>query len=269
LKVGLAAPAHGVPRKYAAGIEAYDYFLRGKEHYGRLTLDELESAAALFEQAIVLDPQFARAYAGLGLVYLRHAIEGWEENTEAMLGRAGAYSRKALALDTELPEVHFVNGFVALFGRRHRDALEELDRAIRLRPSYADAHALLAWVLHFAGRPEDARASLEQAMQLNPRVPAAYLLVLAEIEFGLHRYAEALAALERAVEINPAHPRTLLWLVAAYVQTDRLEDARWALEELLMLHPSVSIARLQEAFPFKNPAQLEHLLHALRGAGLQ
>jgi adenylate cyclase len=268
LRVELAAPAPGGPRKYTAGMEAYDHFLRGKDHYGRLTLEELDLAADSFARAIALDPQFARAYASLGLVYLRRAIEGWEDDPQAMLERAQSLAGQALALDAALPEVHFVNAFVALFGRRHQHAVEELDRAITLRPSYADAHALLGWVLHFAGRPAEARASLDRAMKLNPRIPAAYLLILAEMEFGLHRYKEAVAALERAAEMNPVHPRTVMWLAAAYARTDRLEDARWAIEELLVLHPTVSVSRLREAFPFKDPEQLERLLHALRNAGL-
>lgn len=268
LKVHLTSREGALARRYTASMEAYDYFLRGLDHYGRRGFDDVESAKAFYEKAIALDPGFARAHANLGLVYARQAIDGWAADAQAPLDRASVLTEKALALDDGLADVHFVDAYVALFRRDYERALRALDRALVLRPSYADAHGLLAWVLHFAGRPEQARPALRQAIQLNPRVPSPYLLVQGEIDFTAGRYDEAIGSFERALAMNPAAPRTHLVLAAAYALAGRTDDARWAIEQLLASHPGASRSRLQSAFPFKDPSQLERLLDALQKAGL-
>jgi adenylate cyclase len=268
LKVRLMSGADGLARRYTASVEAYDHFLRGLDHYGRRAPDDVESAKASYERAIALDPGFARAYANLGLVYARQAIDGWAADSRAALDRAGALADQALALDAGLADVHFVRAYVALFRRDHAGALHALDRALALRPSYADAYGLLAWVLHYAGRPEQARPALRQAIQLNPRVPSPYLLVQGEIDFTTGRYPDAIASLERALEMNPTAPRTHLWLAAAYARAGRIDDARWMTEQLRVLHPTLTLTRLRDAFPFQDGSQLERLLDGLRRAGL-
>jgi len=268
LEVRLATHPGGVAGKYTASVEAYDHFLRGLDHYGRRSPDDMGSAKAYYERAIALDPRFARAYANLGLTHLQQVIGGWDEDPQTSLDRAQALARQALDLDEELAEVHFVNAFVALFRRDHEGAIRELDRALALRPSYADAHGLLSYVLYFAGRPEQARPALDRATRLNPRVPSAYLMMRGEFDLVQARYPDAIAALEQALEISPAHPRIQLLLAAAYVRADRIADARWMIEQLTLLYPGMSLSRLPVTFPFKDPAHLDHLLDGLRKAGL-
>lgn len=268
LEVRLAREPGGVAGRYTASVEAYDYFLRGLDHYGRRSPDDLGSARAYFEQAIALDPSFARAYANVGLAHLQQVIGGWDEDPDASLDRAQAMAQQALSLDESLAEIYFVSAFVALFRHEHEDAIRALDRALALRPSYADAYALLAWVLHFAGRPEQARPTMERAIRLNPRVPSAYLMTRSEIDFLQGRYQDAIAGLERAHEINPNHPRIQLLLAAAYAHAGRTDDARWTVEQVALLYPTVSRSRLQRTFPFRDRAHLDHLLDGLRKAGL-
>lgn len=268
LEVRLATDPGGVAGRYTASVEAYDQFLRGLDHYGRRSPDDMGSAKAFYARAIALDPKFARAYANLGLVHLQQVIGGWDEDPQASLDQAQRLARQALSLDDGLAEVYFVSAFVALFRHAHEDAIRELDRALALRPSYADAHALLAYVLYFAGRPEQARPALERAIRLNPRVPSAYLMSRSEMDFTQGRYQDAIAGLERALEISPASPRMHLLLAAAYAHAGRTADARWMTEQLTLLYPTVALSRLPGTFPFKDHAHLEHLLDGLRKAGL-
>lgn len=268
LQVRLASGPQGVVSKHGASLEAYDHFLRGLDYYGRRSPDDLALAQAYYERAIELDPAFARAYANLGLVHLRRVIDGWGAPSQAVLDQVQGLARQALMLDDSLAEVYFVRAFVALFNHDHEGALHELDRALVLRPSYADAHALLAWVLNFAGRPEQAGPALERAVRLNPRMPSAYLLVQAEIDYVLGRYDQAISLLEQALEMNPVHPRTHLLLIALYEQVERSGDAQWMVEQLLLLHPRMSLSRLHGAFPFKNHEHLVQLLDRLRKAGV-
>lgn len=254
--------------RYFPSIEAYDLFLRGLDHYGRRSFDDLAQAKSYYQQAIDLDPKFARAYANLGLIHLRHAIDGWEVNTQGSLDKAKSLAQEALQLNDQLAEIHFVNAFVDLFRHEYENAIRSLDRALDLRPSYADAYAMLAWVLQFSGRPEQAEPNLKRAIQLNPHTPASYLLVQGEREFLVGRYSDAIMTLEYALEKNPIGPRTLIVLAAAYAQAGRIVDANWIVDQLLADHPTVTRTRLRDAFPYKDDSHLQQLLDGLRKAGV-
>jgi len=273
IATSLEVSVHGaqpglLPARHASGIEAYDHFLRGKERYSRRTRSDLQIAEQHFQRAIALDPGFARAHASLALVHLRDVMDAWNVDPVSALQRAHAGSNQAIELDNALPEAHFASAVVALFQRRYEQAIDELDRAISLRPSYADAYASLAWVLHFAGRPEGGRPYLETAIQLNPHVAASYLLIDGGIAFTLGETQTAVIRLEQAMDMSPTHPRILLWLAAAYARAGRLEEANWIIQELQLLHPSISLSRLDHAFPFRDAVSLQQLKNSLREAGL-
>jgi TolB-like protein/DNA-binding winged helix-turn-helix (wHTH) protein/Tfp pilus assembly protein PilF len=262
------AERDSLARRPTASVEAYDEFLRGLDLYGRRTRGDNELAREHFERAIALDPGFARAHSGLALVYARRAIDGWSDTPTTDLARAGALARKAEAIEPSNPQVQFVLSQVALFGGRHVEAIEAVEKAIAQDPNYADAYALRAWILNYAGRPDAALPSLERAIELNPLSRASYFDTLGEIRYVQGRYAEAAEALERALQINPAHTRAHTWLAATYAQMNRSEDAAWEVQEILALNPEFSISRMRYAFPFKDPLELELLLQGLRRAGL-
>lgn len=258
----------GLRMRDAAGIEAYDQFLRGRERYSRRTRADLNAAASHFHKAIKLDPRFARAYASLALVHLRDVMDAWIANPSVALQSAKARATEATELNAALPEAHFVNAVVALFERQYDRSVAELDKAIALRPSYADAYATLAWVLHFAGRPQAARPHLATAMQLNPHVAASYLLIDGGIAFTLGETEAAISSLERAREMSPTHPRILLWLAAAYARAGHIVQANWVIEELQVLHPAITLSRLEDAFPFRDRDVMQILKLSLQKAGL-
>ena len=269
LKIELSPDERDIFSRYpTANVQAYDLFLRGLEEYGHRTPLGDISAREHFEQAIELDPKFARAVAGLALVHSRDAIDGWGTTPDQSLDRALDLVGKAKDLNPAIPQVHFVAGQVALFSGRHDEAIEAAQRAIGYSPNYADAYALLAWILNYAGQPEGALAVLATARRLNPVIPASYSVILGEILFSQGNYKAALAEFERALQINPAHMRARMWLVATLVQSESMDEARWQVSELLMLNPGYSLARLRYAFPFMDTSVREKLLNGLRKAGL-
>jgi len=249
-------------------IAAYDEFLRGLERYGRRTPEDNRTARAHFEQAIALDPEFARAYAGLALAWSRLAIDGWTADPELALSKAAAFADRAAGIDPSVPQIHFVRGQVALFEGEHERAAAAATRAIELDPNYADAYALLAWILHYAGRPDQAERALAEALRRNPKASASYDQIAGEIQFATGHYEEAVKAFEAALARNPAHTRARLWLAAALAQLGRTEDAAWEVQELLAINPDLSLSRLLLAFPLKDPRQRDALASALTRLGL-
>jgi TolB-like protein/DNA-binding winged helix-turn-helix (wHTH) protein len=269
LPMRLALPEHVRERRSVIeSIAAYDEFLRGRERYGRLTPEDNRMAQPHFEGAIVLDPGFARARAGLALTWSRLAIDGWTEDPQDALSRAARFAEEAAEIDPSLPQVHFVRAQVELFRGRHANAAEAVNAAIDLDPNYADAYALQAWILHYAGRPDHAESALQEALKRNPRASAPYHEIAGEIHFAAGRYADAARAFEEALERNPAHARARLWMAATLLKLGRDDDAAWEVRELLAINPELSLSRLLLAFPLKNPEQRAALIEALGTLGL-
>ena len=250
-------------------IAAYDAYLRGFEAHGRRSETQNLDARRYFEDAVALDPEFARAYAGLALTYSREAIDGWTPDPSEALALAARHADQASKLDPSSPQVHFVTGQVRLFQRQHTEAVVSAERAIAADPNYADAFALLAWTLNYAGRPAKAMSALNMAMRLNPRPPASYLEILGEIYFVQGRYEDSASTFQQVLDINPAYLRARLWNAAALVRAGSPERASWEVEEALTASPALTMARLAFAFPFKNPRTEEMALSALRTAGLR
>jgi TolB-like protein/DNA-binding winged helix-turn-helix (wHTH) protein/Tfp pilus assembly protein PilF len=255
-------------RRPTASIAAYDHYLRGLSEHGHRSKDQNISAKAQFQRAIELDPTFAQAYAGLALAHSRDAIDGWTETPSQSLQRAAELAATAAGMDPLLPQVHFVTGQVDLFRGRHLEAIEAAQRAIRVDPNYADAFALTAWILNYAGRPDEALAALEKAMRLNPRPPASYLEILGEIRFVQRRYDESASVFRQVLDINPDYTRARMWLAAALAHAGAGDNASWEADELMVSTPGLTLARLDAAFPFKDPRQLDVLLSGLREAGV-
>ena len=251
-----------------ASIAAYDAYLRGLEAHGRRSEAQNQIARRHFEEAVALDPQFARAYTGIALTYSREAIDGWTSDPADSLKQAADYADRAARLDSSLPQVHFVTGQIRLFQRRHAEAVAAAERAIAVSPNYADAFALLAWTLNYAGRPEEAILALNMAMRLNPRPPASYLEILGEIYFARGRYKDAAGTFQNVLEINPAYLRARLWNAAALFHSGSRDLAEWEIIEALAASPNLTLARLEFAFPFKDPRIQESVLSALHDASL-
>jgi TolB-like protein/DNA-binding winged helix-turn-helix (wHTH) protein/Tfp pilus assembly protein PilF len=255
-------------RKYTASVEAYDLFLHGLDHYGRRSGEDNALAKDFFERAIAIDPGFARAYAGLALTYTINAVNGWGATLEQSLTQAEALVNKAQELDADLPQVHFVTGEVQMYRGNYVAALDEVARAIELKPSYADAYALLGWVLHFAGRPQEGLVAMQRAIELNPNVPGAYRMVQGALRYALEEFTEAVRMLELAVEGNPNYQLARVFLAAAHAAAGHEEEAKWQISEILMLNPDFSLADVERGAPFRDPAYRERFLRDLKRAGL-
>lgn len=255
-------------RDYATSIEAYDLFLRGLEHFGRRSSDDTVLAKEYFEQAIAIEPDFARAYAGLALTYTANLVNGWGTTLQQSLAKAESLTSKAKQLDDRVPQVYFVSGLVEMYRRNYAAALDDLARAIELKPSYADAHALLAWVLHFAGRPQEGLAAMQRAIDLNPRVPTTYWLVQGALYYELGENAEATRVLQLAVQNNPSYQSVRMFLAAAYAADQNLEEAAWQIEEIRTLDPDFTLGDVERGAPIRDPRYKQRLLRDLERAGL-
>ncbi len=264
--------------KYAPtnNLEAYDYFLRGREAGDRAFLESRkeasEQARQMFEKAIELDPRYAAAYAGVALFHWRDFFFRWVQDPAQSLGRALEFAQRAVALDDALPRAHQILSLVYLFQRQHELALAEIERAIVLNPSNALNYSSLGVTLVFAGRLDEGVKALEQGLRLDPRNPTIYLAQLGHAYRSAGQCEKAIVPIKRALSLNPAIIPARVNLAVCYIELGREEEARAEAAEVLRRNPSFSVetAWRKENQPFKDPTPiLERLYAAARKAGLK
>jgi adenylate cyclase len=251
--------------KGPAKMEAYDYFLRGREYHLRFEATDVEFAKAreMFEKAIELDPDGPHAYLGLASFHIRMIRQGLSDSPANSVDQVAKLTRNALVLAGPSAASHRALGFVCLQKRQFGHAKTHFERARALSPNDAYLLADVANFWCYLGRAEEAIEILKKAMRLNPNYPDWYSRSLAFSFFTARRYDEALQALEGTLS-----PRSRRLLSATYAQAGRLKEARAAAKEYLAANPNFSIKHHMELESYEDPADLEDYVQGLRKAGL-
>jgi adenylate cyclase len=257
-----------VMRKATSKLNAHDYALRGRWYSHRYSKESNTQARQMYEKAIALDPAFATAYSGLGWTYYEEWTHQWTQDSQS-LERAFEMAEKAIALDDSLPEAHRLLGHIHLSKKQHEQAIAEQEGAIKLDPNNADSYASLADVLTWAGRSREAIGLVEKAMRLNPHYQVQYLFTLGNAYLLTGEYEKAVATEKEALTRNPDFLGSHLILAEIYSELGHEADARAEVAEVLKISPNYSLEMARATLPFKDQAQLEHSLSALRKAGLK
>jgi serine/threonine protein kinase/Tfp pilus assembly protein PilF len=200
-----------IERPHTGNVEAYEFYLRGRQFFYQFREKGLQFARRMFSRAIEIDPSYARAFAGIADCSSQ-LYKYWDAST-ANLEQAEAASRKALELAPDLAEAHAARGFALTLGGNHEEANREFETAIRLDPKLYEGYLYYANGRFAEGKLADAARLFEQAGAVRTedyQAPALAGLCYA----GLGREAEGRAAFERAVraagrhiELNPDDPR--------------------------------------------------------------
>jgi TolB-like protein/Flp pilus assembly protein TadD len=214
-------------------IEAYDYYLRGRQFVHQFRRTGIQFARRMFERAMEADPGYAPAYAGAAdccsFLYMY-----WDAS-KANLEGADSYSKRALELAPELAEPHASRGFAYSLNRHYDQARQEFETAIRLNPKLYEAHYLYARACMQEGKLGEAIQHYEDASRVRPEDYQALLLMQSPLK-GLGRTADSQAALrqglrvaEKHLELNPDDARALYLGASALVQLgDRERGLEWA-----------------------------------------
>jgi TolB-like protein/DNA-binding winged helix-turn-helix (wHTH) protein/Tfp pilus assembly protein PilF len=250
--------------------QAHDYLMLGRYHFYKFASKvENSKAQRLFQEAIDLDPDYALAYAMLGWTFIFEAMNGWTDDRPAVLKRAEELAGKAIDIQPELPLAYYVRGLSYREQGDYVKALVEAETALEYDPNNANNRVLLATLLYYAGRPGVGVERIKEAMQINPHHPYNYHFHLGQAYFVTRQYDAAIDAFQQGLSSNPASERLRVWLAATYAQSGNLESASWEAEQILGSNPDFSVARMEEAFPFKDPDDIRHFVDGLRLAGLK
>ena len=173
--------------------EAYDAYLKGLYHWYKLTREDLDAAERYFNLALSKEPGYARAYAGIGLLWMGRNQMGFSSPAEGV-PKAKAAALKAVELDDTLADAHYVLAIVYTWADWNWPAAErEFRRAIQLNPGFADAHAYYAHLLNILRRPDEAMVEARRSLELDPFNGLFKSLYGVDLLF-VHRFDEAIVA---------------------------------------------------------------------------
>jgi adenylate cyclase len=248
--------------------EAYDLFLRAREHTWHATRTGSIEARDLLERAVTINPDFAAAHASIAATYANDYANGWAAIPEQSLQTALEIAERAVQLDEEEPQAHEVLAIALFFHRDLDRALAEARRCLALAPSSAGGHVSIARILTCSGDPVSAIKMIDASMRLDPLYGGLALHFLAEARVSLGQFDEAVAALTQRLKRNPNSETSNALLASCYGQLGRIADARAAWAEVMRIAPNFSIERQRRILPYKNPDDFERRVEGMRKAGL-
>jgi TolB-like protein len=173
--------------KYTDNVEAYDAYLKGREHFFAGTPDDLVKSVGYYEKAVELDPDYSPAHAGLAGAYQTSISRIWNKKLGWPDARSRVRKHLQMAMKNPTPYAHYAVAKTLLYQRRYDEAIPEAERSIALDPNYPDGYLMMGWVLTFAGRSAEGVDYLKRAMRLDPHYPGVYLYIL-----GLTQYSRAI-----------------------------------------------------------------------------
>jgi len=256
-------------RNHTASHEAHDYYIRGNALYTSISKEGNSLAREMFLKAIEIDSLFASAYSAIALTYIDDYRRKWGEDHLSAVEHAFEYANKAIIIDKTNAVAHVVLAYAQLYGRKQPEkSIISARQAIKLYPNYADAYAIIGSAYSFVDRSVDAIRINKHAIRLNPTSSYIYLSNLGRDYYFLKRQDKAIESLQNAIFRNENYLNAHLYLAATYASIDKLEDANWEMEKILILDPEFSLKYWAETQPYKSKSRLARMVTDLRKAGL-
>ena len=248
-------------------VEAYTYYLRGRQFMERRSKAYYQLARQMFAKAVELDPLYARAYAGMAdcdsFLFLHYHVDN------VAIDDILATSAKALALDSDLAEAHASRGLALSLEKRYDEATEEFEQAIALDPHSFEGHYFYGRACFTQGKLERAAALFERVAEIKPDDYQS-LILLIQIYRSLGRDQEMKSAARRGVEraerdltLHPDNPRSAYLGAAALVVLGENDRAREWLSRALAIDPHDIWTQYNAACIYTSLGDIERALDVL------
>jgi TolB-like protein/cytochrome c-type biogenesis protein CcmH/NrfG len=253
-----------------ADVQAYDYYLRGRQFFHQFRRKSFDFARQMFARAIVIDPRYARAYAGVADC-CSHLYMYWGASTDD-LKEAEAASRKAVELDPELAEGHVSRGLALQMTKKYTEAEQEFQTAIQLDPKLFDAYYFYARACFQQGKLEEAAQLFEQACQVNPEdYQAPNLLGGTYISLGRKLEGEAvrqraLRIIEKHLELHPDDARALYLGASGLIESGQRDRALQWTQRALQVDPEDPAVLYNVACSYAQMGRTEEAIDCLEKA---
>lgn len=251
-------------------LDAWAAYHRGLWHMYRFNQQDNVLAAQLFSRAVTVDPNFARAYAGLSFTHFQNAFLGFSSDITGEKRMARTVARKSMELDPLDPFVNLTMGRVEWLSGNLEASLPWMERSISLSPNYAFAIYNSALVGTLLGEGENSETRVTRAIALSPIDPLSYAMLatraLTHSIRGNHESAAMWA--DRAVQSPNAHVQ--IYAIAAFAN-EMVGNRRKAEDyatHIRQTHPRYSRSDFLSSFPFRDNASCRQIDESLKRLGL-
>ena len=252
-------------------LNTWSLYHLGLQHMYRFNKADNVAAENLFDQALVLDPAFARAHAARSFTSFQNAFLNYTPDRTTEVLDARRFAEKSVELDPHDPMGNFTLARAHWLEGTPENGIGWLDRAIEISPNFSHGHYARGWTDIMAGRSADALEHVGTAIGLSPLDPFLYAMqatrAFAHLIDG--NTSKAATWAEHAARAPGAH--YLIGLIAAaahQMNGDRKNAALWA-KHAKSRRPGASTERFFDAFPFSDAALSRSISDALNAAGIQ
>lgn len=251
-------------------FDAWSYFHLGLTHAFRFSPHDNTLAAEHFRRALELDPQFARAHAGMSFMHWQNAFMRMGDAKHDHLEMAVAAAKQALDINPNDPFGNFCMGRALWYSEDMAASVAWLDRGLMVNPNYAHCHYTKGMVLNMGGDYSGARTATRQAMSLSPLDPLYYGMLANQTlsEIAQDNLESAMVLAEKAVHSPGSYYYPVLWAaIAAELSGQRTTMERWR-DKALAEWPTASVDAMLQTFPLKDPVLTRTVTGSLRRMGI-
>jgi len=220
---------HRAMQKRPDDLDAYQLSLVGYDQMFSPDYTTFVTARTNFERAHILSPDWAPPLSYSAIWHMQRVARGWSANAPNELDTARALAERALERNSADPLANAVGGYtLSQCKHDHAGALKQLDRAIEITPNLAIAFAYRAAVHVRCERYADALSDAAINLRLSPRDRHAWFaeMVSAQAYFAMNDLKPAIENAGRVAALLPSNQVNLRILVAALVESGRIDDAQ-------------------------------------------
>jgi len=244
---------------------ANEAYLRGQYFVNQFTAQGYWKAIDYFHQAIDRDPEFAEAYSGLADSYRWLIVTDTISPSEGGRKMNDA-ARQSVQLNNSLAESHTALAGALMTFYDWPKAESEFKRANALNPSYPGSHRLYAALLASQKRHREALEEINQAMRLDPLSLPNNAEVVRTLYYA-RDYDRAIQLAQKALQLDPAYYRTHFWLGRVYAQKHMFKEAVAEAEMVLKATPDSNLGLTEMAYSLAaggRPAEARAILLRLQ-----
>lgn len=255
-------------RSGPSSFAAFDHFLNGMQRLNEFTPTSLPKALDHFEEAVRLQPDYAKVHAKIAWAHLMCIQFGWSSDVATSMAKAVASANRAIDSDDAEAWAHWARAGCYWVQQRYDLAIPRFEKAVDLNPNDADVLIDMGTCLSQSGKAAEGLPYALKAIRINPHHPEYYLDQLAQIQFDARQYAAAVATIQKIRLLDT--PTMRIYLAASFAMLGEIAAARKVTERILKENPSATMHPiLAQAPPYALEHDREHLRAALEQAGIQ
>ncbi len=250
---------------------AHALVLRAIPALYRLERESFMRAGELLAEAIEREPDHAAAHAWYAYWHVFLVGQGWADDNQTAMARAGQHAERAILLDPQDARAFAIAGHVRAFLHHKLDeAIALHERAISLNPNLPMVWVFSGVAYAYLGDHEEALRRIIRYRRLSPLDPHAFFFDVAlEIAYLLSgRYGQAIEIGRQLTELHPGLTAAWKPYIAALALDGRVAEAQQAAQRLLSLEPGFTIRRFLETAPFAREEDRQRYAGGLRQAGI-